>query len=168
VCGRPLPPFPPETYHYHTATREREIWSGLTIAANPAIGKTTHPPPLCHPYSSERFVSACCRSPQTQLEGISAGGSRILRRRSCSAVGASAVEAGSIHATNLGEISLPSLAFNSASNCRDRRKVSCGDWKVLVWPTMAPRQEGAELRRPKLGGRDWALWVVDLPKDDLD
>jgi hypothetical protein len=24
------------------------------------------------------------------------------------------------------------------------------------------------LRRPKLGGRDRALWVVNLPKDDLD
>jgi hypothetical protein len=83
-------------------------------------------------------------------------------------MGASAVEVGSIHATNLGEISLPSLAFDSASNCHDRRKVSCGDWEVLVWPTMATRREGVELRRPKLGGRDWALSVVDLPKDDLD
>jgi hypothetical protein len=61
-------------------------------------------------------------------------------------VAASAVEAESIHATNLGEIFLPSLSFNSASNCRDQRKVSCGDWEVLVWLTMAPPREGAELR----------------------
>ena len=61
-------------------------------------------------------------------------------------------------------VSLSTLLWN----CRDWRKVSYGDWEVLVWLTMTPPREGAELRWPKLGGRDRALWAIDLPKDDPD
>jgi hypothetical protein len=76
--------------------------------------------------------------PRTLRGGLLAGGSPILRRSSCSAMGASAVVAGSIHAIELGEKSLPSLAFNSTSNYRNRRDDSCG-----VWGGISPADHGA-------------------------
>jgi hypothetical protein len=144
------PPFLPQTYHYHAVVRESAIRGGLAIASNPVVGRTTQPSSLHHPYSSERFVSAFHMCLQTRRGGLLAAGSWILRRRSCSAVGASAVVARSIHAINLGEKSLPSLAFNSTSNYRDRRDDSCGVWVVLVWPTMAPPRE-------ELNSDDWRV-----------
>jgi hypothetical protein len=74
-----------------------------------------------------------------------AGGLRMLRRRSCSAV-----VVGSIHAINLGEKSLPSLAFNSTSNCHDRRDDLYRVWVVLDRPTMAPPRE-------ELNSGDWRV-----------
>lgn len=53
-------------------------------------------------------------------------------------MGAFAVEVRTIHATNPGEISFPSLAIYSSSNCCGRSEVSCGDREELDWPTMAP------------------------------
>jgi hypothetical protein len=84
------------------------------------------------------FVSACHMCPRTLRGGLLAGESSILRQSSCSAMGASAVVAGSIHAIELGEKSLPSLAFNSTSNYRNRRDDSCG-----VWGGISPADHGA-------------------------
>jgi hypothetical protein len=154
-CARCAVGHPPFRQRPTTTTppRKRErfgVGSPLPPTPPSPVGRTTQPSPLRHPYSSVRFVSACHRCPQTRRGGLLVRGSRILRRRSCSAMGASTVMLGSIHAINLGEKSLPSLAFNSTSNCRDRRDDLYGVWVVLDQPTMAsPREE--------LNSGDWRV-----------